>query len=303
MTKRTIWNRRTLVRTAAASCAAAMGVALTACSATEDAEDLLDRAQDGETIRVAYADEEPFAYQDSDGDVVGTAVNTNVHLLEQMGISEDQIEWRETEWGQLIDGLGTNHDMVIAGMYIVPERCGGGHFTNPDYQMYDTLLVPDGNPEGLEHSDDFMEREDLVVGVMDGTTELGNVEDEMELGEDQYVALDNLTALIQELKADRIDAVFLTDVNLRLAADHDDELETVGPFFPNHADGTEQIGAGATLFQEGASDFRDAMNEEIDDLLADQDTWMGLVEEFDFGEEEFPGEDLTAENLCGDEYQ
>lgn len=303
MTKRTIWNRRTLVRTAAASCAAAMGVALTACSATEDAEDLLERAQDGETIRAAYADEEPFAYTDEDGTVTGQSVEMQKHILGELGIEEDQIEWVSTEWDSLIPGLGSTHDIVIAGMYVTPERCEASLMADPDYIMQDTLLVPAGNPEDLVDEQSFIENEDLVVGVMNGTTEHSLVENEYELDESQIDIQPNLTALVRELKAGQIDAVFLTNVNLVLEAEADDALETVEPFFPKDNDGEEVVGAGAIVFPEGAEDFRDAVNEKVHETIADQELWLDIVGDFGFGEEEIPADDHTAADLCGDSYQ
>ncbi|QSB05960.1 transporter substrate-binding domain-containing protein [Natronoglycomyces albus] len=303
MTKRTIWNRRNLMRTTAASCAAALGLTLSACSATADAETLLEEAQDGGTLRVAYADEEPFAYTDSDGNVVGQSVAMHTYLLGELGIEEDQIDWVQTEWDSLIPGLGSNHDMVIAGMYVNADRCEAALFADPDYVMPDTLLVPAGNPENLENINSFIDRDDLVVGVMNGTTEHANVEQDLELDDSQYDVHPNLSALVRELKAGRIDAVALTDINLRLEAEADDDLDTVEPFWPTDADGNDIIGAGAVVFPDGANNFRDAVNEILHETLEDRDLWLSLVGEYGFNEDNIPDPDITAENICGDSYQ
>src|SRR5690606_24781699 len=95
-------NRRHLMLGASSGAAA---LALGACSSTDDGGDgLLKKAQDGGTIRVAYANENPYAYTAEDGSATGQSVDTNVYLLDKLGISADQIEWKQTEWGSLITG-------------------------------------------------------------------------------------------------------------------------------------------------------------------------------------------------------
>jgi polar amino acid transport system substrate-binding protein len=47
-----------------------------------------------------------------------------------------------TEWGGLIPGLQAGRfDLIAAGMYITPERRQQVLFTDPHYQVRDTLLV------------------------------------------------------------------------------------------------------------------------------------------------------------------
>ena len=54
-----------------------------------------------------------------------------------------------TEFGSLIPGLNSQQfDVVAAGMYINPERCEQVIFADPDYQMLDSFIVPQGQSEG-----------------------------------------------------------------------------------------------------------------------------------------------------------
>ncbi|MCC3763836.1 transporter substrate-binding domain-containing protein [Glycomyces sp. TRM65418] len=297
-------NRRRLLGGATAGAAA---VALAACSRTDEGgEDggggsLLENAQDGGKIRVAYADEAPYAYTADDGSVTGQSVDVHTHLLDQLGIGADQIEWKLTEWNSLITGLGTNHDMVIAGMYITPERCEAVAFADPDYVMPDALLVMAGNPGGWTTLNDMADS-DGVIGVMNGTSEQ-EVADQI-FPEDRINVQPDLPALILELKAGRVDAVALTSANLRLAAEADDELEvTDGFWLIDPETGEEIIGAGAAVFQPNDADFRDALNGELETLLADTATWEGLVSAYGFTVDENHPEGLTAQDLCPDTYQ
>jgi polar amino acid transport system substrate-binding protein len=294
-------NRRHLLGGATAGAAA---LALAACSRTDSGGGdggLLKQAQDGGTLRIAYADEAPYAYTGDDDSVTGQSVAVQLYLLDKLGIKADQIEWKLTEFDSLISGLGTNHDMVIAGMYVTPDRCEAVAFTNPDYIMPDALLVMAGNPGGWTTLNDMAET-DGVIGVMNGTSEQEVADATFDAERINVQA--NLPALILELKAGRCDAIGLTSANLRLAAEADSEVEVTEGFWLIDPDsGEDIIGAGAAVFQPDDSDFRDAVNEELEKLLADTATWEGLVSEFGFTVEENHPDGLTAEDLCPDTYQ
>lgn len=300
MSKQPHLNRRNLFRGSAVG-AAALGLA--ACSKTDPdgGDGLLKSAQDGGTIRVAYANEAPYAYTGDDDTVTGQSVDVQKHLLGELGIKADQIEWKLTEWGSLITGLGTTHDMVIAGMYITPDRCEAVAFADPDYVMPDALLVMKGNPGGWTTLNEMAET-DGVIGVMNGTSEQ-EVADQIFDAERVNVQPD-LPALILELKAGRCDAVGLTSANLKLAADADAELEvTEGFWLIDPETGEDIIGAGAAVFQPKDTDFRDALNEKLDELLADTATWESLVSPYGFTVETNHPDGLTAQDLCPDTYQ
>jgi polar amino acid transport system substrate-binding protein len=292
-------NRRHLLLGGSAGAAA---LALGACSRTDaGGGGLLDEARDGATIRVAYADEAPYAYTGDDGAVTGQSVDTQLYLLEQLGIKADQIEWKLTEWDSLITGLGTNHDIVIAGMYVTPERCEAVAFANPDYVMPDALMTLAGNPGGYT---DFnsMAGTDGVVGVMNGTSEHEIADQIYDEGRINVQA--NLDSLILELKAGRCDAIALTSANLRLAAADDPELEvSEGFWLVDPATGEDIIGAGAAVFQPSDADFRDAVNDELEKLLGDTAKWEELTGPYGFTLEENHPDGLTAEDLCPDTYQ
>ncbi|HEY1094521.1 MAG TPA: transporter substrate-binding domain-containing protein [Glycomyces sp.] len=294
-------NRRHILGGATAGAAA---LALAACSRTDQdgsGSGLLKKAQDGGTLRIAYADEAPYAYTGDDDSVTGQSVAVQLYLLDKLGIKADQIEWKLTEFDSLISGLGTNHDMVIAGMYVTPDRCEAVAFADPDYIMPDALLVEAGNPGGWTTLNNMAET-DGVIGVMNGTSEQ-EVADALYDAERINVQ-PNLPALILELKAGRCDAIGLTSANLRLAAEADPEVEvTEGFWLVDPESGEDMIGAGAAVFQPGDKDFRDAVNEELKKLLDDTATWEGLVGEYGFTVAENHPDGLTAEDLCPDTYQ
>ncbi|MEU5157560.1 transporter substrate-binding domain-containing protein [Glycomyces sp. NPDC021274] len=296
-------NRRHILGGATAGAAA---LALAACSRTDQGGDgegggLLEQAQDGGKLRIARAEEAPYAFTADDGSTTGQSVDVHTYLLDKLGIKADQIEWINTEWDSLIPGLGSTHDMVIAGMYVTPERCEAVAFADPDYVMPDALLVEAGNPGGWTTLNAMAET-DGVIGVMNGTSEQ-EVADAIFDAERINVQAD-LAALILELKAGRCDAIGLTRANLKLAADADGELEVTEGFWLTDPDsGEDIIGAGAAVFQPKDANFRDALNEELGKLLEDTATWEGLVSEYGFTVEENHPDGLTAEDLCPGTYQ
>lgn len=299
MTAQLRWSRRNLFRGGLiAGGALAAPSLLSACSST--AGSTLEKLEAGDPIRIAYADEVPYAYTDDNGVAIGQSVNVHSEILRNLGASDDQLEFVLTDWGALIDQLGSNHDMVVAGMFITPDRCQNAVFANPDYVMPDALLVQPGNPLGLTDLESFVDS-DAVLGAMRGTSEFEYAVG-MGVPEDTINVQDDLNALVAELKAGRLDGICLSAINLVLQAEADPEIEVTEPFIPV-VDGEERIGAGAAVFQEKDIELRDRVNEEIDKLLADRDKWMSLVQDFHFSEDYFPPEGMTAESLCGDAYK
>ena len=296
-------NRRHLMLGAGGGAAA---LALGACSRTDNGGDgngvsLLESAQDGGMIRIARSEEAPFAFTAEDGSTTGQSVDTHLYILEQLGIGADQVEWVQTKWENLIPGLGTTHDMVIAGMYVTPERCEAVAFANPDYIMPDALMVEAGNPGGWTTLN-AMAGTDGVVGVVNGTSEQEIAD--LVLEEEQINVQTDLDSLVLELKAGRCDAIALTSANLKLEADADPELEVTEAYWLTDPEtGEEIIGAGAAVFQPSDTDFRDAVNEQVAALLEDTETWEGIVGKYGFTVEVNHPQGLTSEELCPDTFQ
>ena len=61
-------------------------------------------------------------------------------------------------------------DAVSAGMSILPDRCAQAAFSEPEFQYTTALMVPVGNPEGLETMDSFVDS-GLTVATMAGAVE------------------------------------------------------------------------------------------------------------------------------------
>lgn len=303
MTSDLRWSRRNLLRggLAAGGLIVAPGL-LAACSSTGG--NTLDKIKDGKEVRVAFANEPPFAFEKS-GKVVGEAPAIHREVLKALGAKESQIKFKlVTKWDSLIPGLGKNYEMVAAGMAIIPERCGAAIFSEPEYITGDSLVVLKGNPKNLKDLTSFVDNPDAKLGVMEATSELTDAE-AIKVPEKQIEIRPDLTKLIQELKNKRIDAICLTTPTMNYAAENDSKLEALPSFITQipGKDKREFGSAGGGVFHKDDVEFRDAVNKELKKLKSDKKKWLSLVEEFGFTEKEYPPKDVTSKSLCGDKYK
>lgn len=297
------WTRRNIFRGAlvAGGLAAAPGL-LSACSSTGG--NTLDKIKNGDPVRVAFANEPPFAFEQA-GEVIGEAPAIHRTILKALGAKESQIEFKlVTKWDSLIPGLGKNYEMVAAGMAIIPERCAAAIFSEPEYTTADSLVVLKGNPKKLKDLQSFVDDSSAVLGVMEATSELTDAR-AIKVPEDQIEIRPDLTKLIQELKNERIHGIALTTPTMNYAASKDSEIEALKPFITqiDKANPREFGSAGAAVFAPEDTEFRDAVNKELAKIKGDKAQWLDLVGEFGFTETEFPGKDVTSKSLCGDDYK
>ena len=303
-THRSTHDRRTFFRgTGLVLSAAALGGGLAACSRTSTGGggesgsdgggggDLLSRLQEAGTITVGFAGEAPYSFEEG-GEVIGATVALHREIFGELGI--DTVEGKLTDWGSLIPGLNAGQfDAVSAGMSILPDRCSEAAFSEPEFQYTTALMVPEGNPEGLENMQSFVDS-DLVVATMAGAIESDYVKeldlDSIEVGGPQ----DGVDAL----KAGNADAFALTAISLNYLADNTVDGVEVTESFVAEIDGVKQYGAGGTVFRKEDTSLLDAYNEKLAEIVADEERYLSIVGDFGFTAEELPPKDMTAEILC-----
>jgi polar amino acid transport system substrate-binding protein len=113
------------------------------------AEGALERAKKDGFIRLGFANEAPFGYATPDGKLTGEAPEVAKAVLAKIGIP--QVDGVLTEFGSLIPGLKARRfDIIAAGMFINPKRCGEIAFSEPSYGIGQAMLVKKGNPKGIK---------------------------------------------------------------------------------------------------------------------------------------------------------
>ncbi len=259
----------------------------------------LEQAQESGTLKVGFANEAPYGYQDPDtGELTGEAPEVARAVLAEMGIGE--IEGVLTEFGSLIPGLQAGrYDMIAAGMYIQPERCEQIAFSDPSYSIGEGFIVAAGNPKELNSYDDIKES-DAIFGVVAGTVEQRYAE-ALEIPEERVEILPDAPSAVEAVKAGRIDAYGGTALTVQDLVDKDTsgEVEKADPFEDPVIEGEDVRGYGAFGFRQEDEEFRDAFNEELNAFVG-TDEHLELVRPFGFTETELPG-GATAEELCAAE--
>ncbi|QDO89363.1 transporter substrate-binding domain-containing protein [Ornithinimicrobium ciconiae] len=284
-------TRRSAVAVAAVSAGA---LVLAGCGDDSGDGNTLENAQEAGTIKVAYAGEIPYSYEDDGGELTGATIAIDEAIFAELGI--DNVEGQLVEWDALIPGLTKGeYDAVSAGMSILPDRCARGAFAEPTIMYTSTLMVPEGNPEGLSDFSSF-EGSDLTLAVQSGAIEQGYADD---LGIGNTVTVNSAQDGMDAVANGRADAFSLTNITLSIMAEENPDagVETTGGFVAE-VDGLAQISAGSTVFRPEDTALLEAYNEELAKIIGDEERFLELVGEFGFTDAERPPEGLTAQMLC-----
>ena len=149
-------------------------IAVTACvgiSTSTLAGPLTDRIESGETIRIGFSNEVPWAFPGDNDAPLGFANVHTLGVLKAMGY--DNIEPVVTDWGGLIPGLKANRfDIITGGMYILEARCESIDFSEPMGIFGDAFVVPTGNPKNITSYADIKDQgATMVTGAGYNTVE------------------------------------------------------------------------------------------------------------------------------------
>ncbi|WP_460943579.1 transporter substrate-binding domain-containing protein [Okibacterium endophyticum] len=276
---------------------------LTGCAAGDDdggdgAGSTLEQLQESGTVTVAIADERPYSWKEGD-EAKGATIAMHKEIFGNLGI--DDVEVVQVDWNSLIPGLNAGRfDVISAGMSILPERCEQAAFSDPEIMYTTALMVQEGNPKGLTDLDSVVAAGDVDLAVLAGGIEAGYAES---LGLEAQTVPDAQTGM-DTVANGRADAFAMTAISLNWMADNNPDAGVeVTDAFVQVIDGVEQIGAGATVFRQEDTALLEAYNEELGKITADVDTYLGLVGEYGFTEENLPPENLTTEQLCAGELE
>ncbi len=204
-----------------------------------------------------------------------------------------------TEFGGLIGGLEAgNFDMIAAGMYINPDRAENVLFTDPDYCVLESMLVPEGNPHDLTNYNSVAET-DAVLAVASGTVNVDYAE-WAGIPDDQIEEFAGIEDQYDALAAGRVDAVSGTVLTVQQHADVMEGFEALPSFPALDEEGNEILGCGGFGFRYENEALRDEFNRVLNELK-DSGEVADIVEEHlgirDLAEQ---AEGLTLEDLIGE---
>ena len=253
----------------------------------------LNESAESDGVRVAYFNYAPFAYVADDGSVIGTDVEILEAVLAQMGIEVASAV--ATDWVALIPGLNAGrYDVVAAGMFVTPTRCGEVAFSEPTFGIRATLVVPTGNPNGITRYEDILEQGATLAAVA-GTAQVAAA---LELG----IARDNIqeypdapTALAA-VRAGRADAFGVDAPSARqiIANQPGDDFEMVEPFA--EIGGRSAVDHGAFAFRQEDQAFVDRFNAIMRDFIGGAE-YVAINEAHGMTADEAPVRSVSE--LCG----
>ena len=258
-----------------------------AASASVGAEGLLERARAGETIRIGFANEVPWAYPGEGNAPLGFANAHALGVLEKMGITN--VEPVVTEWGGLIPGLKANRfDIITGGMYILGSRCENVNFSEPMGVFGDAFIVAKGNPKGIQTYQDIKNGgATLVTGAGYNIVEVAKREG---VDEGSIMQVPGPTEILAAVRAGRADAGGVTFFTARnLARESGGAVEVTDPSrLPEWT--LNWVGIG---FRKSDTAFLDAFNAAQADYLGSPEM-LAAVGEFEYTKAQLPGDVTTA---------
>ncbi len=257
----------------------------------------LERIRQSGVVRVGYANEAPFAYQDSSaGRLTGEAPEIARVVFGLLGVP--RIEGVLTEFGSLIPGLQAGRfDVIAAGMYVTPERCLEVAFSNPTYGIGEAFLVSEGNPLALHSYADVVEHPEARLGVVSGAIQLRYAR-ALNLDEARLVIVPDPPSALAAVEAGRIDAYAGTALTVQdlLARAGRTRTQRADPFTDPVIDGQTVRGYGAFALRREDVALTELLNEQLAGFVGSRQH-LELVAPFGFTAAELPGE-ATASALC-----
>ncbi|MCF6098488.1 MULTISPECIES: ectoine/hydroxyectoine ABC transporter substrate-binding protein EhuB [Mesorhizobium] len=273
-----------------ANIVAALGFAIAGATAQAHAGELADRITSGKSIRIGFANEDPYAFPDSNNQPVGFVNAIALGVLKQMGY--DNIETVVTDWGGLIPGLQSGRfDMATGGLYILKSRCESVTFSEPLAKVTDSLIVKAGNPKGLTNYEDIATKGAMMV------TGIGysNIEQAKKAGvpDSQIMQVPGQTEILAAVESGRADAGATGYLLSRsVAGKSGGKLEATDPdAMPGSTQNWVSI-----AFRGSDKDFVEKFNDAQKKYIGTPEM-MKAVEAYGYDAKLLPG-DKTAEWVC-----
>ena len=265
---------------------------------TEASGDVLTSLQEKGQVKVGFANEKPYAYEE-DGELKGAAVDIAKTVFKNLGI--DDVDGHLSDFQQLIPGLNAGKfDVITAGMAISPDRCSNVAFGEPELKYGEGLIVEAGNPMSLHSYKDIAANPDIKIAVMSGATEKEFLLAEG-VDESQITMVPDIPASFSAVESGRVHATTGTEMTIKMALEssNQDQLHFVNDFEQPNIEGVPSYGAAA--FRQDNEVLKDAYNAELKKLKESGEI-AALIEPYGFTEEmNSVNLEITTESICSGE--
>ncbi len=262
------------------------------------AQSLLDDVKAGKTIRVGFAEQEPFIVTGPNGQLTGYEVDLLNAVLGKIGASK--LEAVPTQFGALIPGLQARRfDVIASDLYIRPDRCELVAFAEPTHFVNDGLIVPAKNPKGIHSYADIAKDPNLKLGYLTGGGPIADHALAEGVTKEQLVTLPDIASLLSAVKTGRIDAFLNTGVTVEstIKTANDPSIERATPFEQAVIEGKPAIGIGSYAFRLEDQPFVDEFNKHLTEILTSGEA-AKIGEPYGFTAADIPDGKVTTAQLC-----
>ncbi|MDA8537399.1 transporter substrate-binding domain-containing protein [Candidatus Pelagibacter bacterium] len=253
---------------------------------------LTERLKDGHKLRLGFGTAVPWAYAGDNGEALGFVNMIALTVLEEMGITEH--ETKVFEWSGLIPGINADRsDMVTGGMYILKSRCENMNFSDPIGVFGDAMLVPKGNPKGINNYADVIRTgAKLVTGAGFNTVEAAK---KYGVPESQMMLVEGEVGILAAMKAGRADVAVQTFFGAKEhEAKTDGKFEVTDPkLMPKET--LNVVGIG---FRKTDVEFRDSFNKALAKVMANPAKMLKRAGEYGYDKAQLPPPSMSTEWAC-----
>ena len=257
-----------------------------------NAKTLTERLKEGHKIRLGFGTSVPWAMAGDNGEPLGFVNMIALTVLEEMGITE--YETKVFEWSGLIPGINANRsDMVTGGMYILKSRCENMNFSDPIGVFGDAMLVPKGNPKGINNYADVVRTgAKLVTGAGFNTVEAAK---KYGIPESQLMLVEGEVGILAAMKAGRADVAVQTFFG---AKEHEEKtggkFEVTDPkLMPKET--LNVVGIG---FRKTDVEFKDNFNKALAKVLANPEKMLERAGKYGYDRAQLPPPEMSTEWAC-----
>jgi ABC-type amino acid transport substrate-binding protein len=237
----------------------ALALIVAACG-DDDAESSAEvpTKEPGKLILVTTGNFPPFTMISETGEVQGYSIDLGKEIADRLGL---ELETPTVDWSAELQGLASGlYDIADSGVWPTQERQDQGFlFSRPVTSTGFVAEVAVGN-ENMAGLDDLS---GMKVGAVQGSTrEMWLIEEEATLGYDEYLGFAGAAEARQALQQGRIDLIVADPlVTGYYIATNPDEVAFAGPTTHEHP--------LSLVFQAGKTELQAAVNEVLDEMLAD----------------------------------
>ncbi|HBX6198999.1 Arginine ABC transporter [Klebsiella quasipneumoniae] len=275
---------------------ASLLLSLSAISGVANA-DLFDNINANKSIRVGFAEQEPFIVTSANGGLSGYEVDLLDAVLARFGTKVD-LQAVPTQFGALIPGLQANRfDVIASDLWIRADRAKLVAFANPTHAIIDGVIVLKGNPKKIHSYEDIAKNPDIKLGYISGGGPIADHALSSGVKKEQLVALPDFASLINSVKTKRIDAFVNPNISINAAIKtaNDPAIERAEPFKQAVIDGKSTIAYGSYAFRTSDKAFVQQFNVHLKEVIASGEA-LKIGEKYGFTANDIPAADFTLED-------